>query len=281
MRPPRIELAGGVYQRTLVFLDDQDWERFLACRGSTCSMIRATVERMARSLHVRLDDASVAALEIVRAGGLTDSEAVRTALREAAARRRVRSAIRDEVRALAADEHDRKEMRLIREQLAELAPPLGTDVVRGELLHLPAPRGVRGREQRGARYAVVVQADEFLGLSTVLVAPTSTSARPASFRPVITLEGSRRASSSSRRQSSTRNDSVAPAGTSRLPSSAPSTRRSCSSSASETPDRCRLLPSNSWSTRTYFERMRGASGRCSGHPGPAAARTPAGAAAAA
>jgi mRNA interferase MazF len=34
---------------------------------------------------------------------------------------------------------------------------------------------------------VIVQADEFLGLSTVLVAPTSTSARPASFRPTITL----------------------------------------------------------------------------------------------
>ena len=79
---------------------------------------------MARSLHVRLDDASAAALEIVRAGGLTDSEAVRTALREAATRRRVRSAIRDEVRVLAADQHDREEMRLVREQLAELAPPL-------------------------------------------------------------------------------------------------------------------------------------------------------------
>jgi hypothetical protein len=77
-----------------------------------------------RSLHVRLDDASAAALEIVRAGGLTDSEAVRTALREAAARRRVRSAIREEVRLLAADEGDREEMRIIREQLAELAPPL-------------------------------------------------------------------------------------------------------------------------------------------------------------
>lgn len=62
-------------------------------------------------------------------------------------------------------------------------------MVRGELFHLPAPRGVRGRRQREARYAVVVQADEFLGLSTVLVAPTSTSARPASFRPVIMLEG--------------------------------------------------------------------------------------------
>ena len=87
------------------------------------SMIRATLGRMPRSLHVRLDDASVAALEIVSAGGLTDSEAVRTALREAAARRRVRSAIREEVRELAADEHDRREMRLIREQLADLAPP--------------------------------------------------------------------------------------------------------------------------------------------------------------
>ena len=62
-------------------------------------------------------------------------------------------------------------------------------MVRGELFHLPAPRGARGREQQAARYAVVVQADEFLGLSTVLVAPTSTRARPASFRPVITLDG--------------------------------------------------------------------------------------------
>jgi mRNA interferase MazF len=62
-------------------------------------------------------------------------------------------------------------------------------MVRGELFRLPAPRGSRGHEQRGARYAVIVQADEFLGLSTVLIAPTSTSARPASFRPVIDLDG--------------------------------------------------------------------------------------------
>jgi mRNA interferase MazF len=38
-----------------------------------------------------------------------------------------------------------------------------------------------------ARYAVVVQSDELLGLSTVMVAPTSTKARAASFRPVISL----------------------------------------------------------------------------------------------
>jgi len=61
-------------------------------------------------------------------------------------------------------------------------------VVRGEIFRLPAPRGTRGREQRGARYAVVVQADEFMTLSTVLVSPTSTNAQPASFRPMITLD---------------------------------------------------------------------------------------------
>jgi hypothetical protein len=81
---------------------------------------------MARSLHVRLDKASAAALEVVRADGLNDSEAVRTALNEAAARRRTRSAIREEARRLAADADDREEMRLIREQMDELAPPLGS-----------------------------------------------------------------------------------------------------------------------------------------------------------
>jgi Arc/MetJ-type ribon-helix-helix transcriptional regulator len=79
---------------------------------------------MSRSLHVRLDASSDAALDVVRADGLSDSEAVRTALREAAARRRVRSSIVAEVRQLTADIGDREEMRVIREQMAELAPPL-------------------------------------------------------------------------------------------------------------------------------------------------------------
>jgi hypothetical protein len=73
-------------------------------------------------LHVRLDETSSAALDVVRADGLTDSQAVRLALREAADRRRSRSAIREEVRRLAADPVDREEMRLIREQMAELSP---------------------------------------------------------------------------------------------------------------------------------------------------------------
>lgn len=62
-------------------------------------------------------------------------------------------------------------------------------MVRGEVFRLPSPRRARGHEQRGARYAVVVQADEFLDLSSLLVSPTSTGARAASFRPTITLAG--------------------------------------------------------------------------------------------
>jgi mRNA interferase MazF len=62
-------------------------------------------------------------------------------------------------------------------------------VVRGEVFRLPPPRRARGHEQLGARYAVVVQADEFLDLSTALVAPTSASARPATFRPAVELDG--------------------------------------------------------------------------------------------
>lgn len=77
---------------------------------------------MGRSLHVRLDDSSVVALRIVRGDSLSDSEAVRTALQESAARRRARSSIAAEVERLAADEADRTEMQIIREQMAELAP---------------------------------------------------------------------------------------------------------------------------------------------------------------
>jgi mRNA interferase MazF len=60
--------------------------------------------------------------------------------------------------------------------------------VRGEVFRLRAPRKSRGSEQAGARYAVVVQSD-LLPLSTLLVAPTSTSSRPASLRPEVVVAG--------------------------------------------------------------------------------------------
>jgi mRNA interferase MazF len=60
--------------------------------------------------------------------------------------------------------------------------------VRGEVFRLHAPRGAQGHEQTGSRYAVVVQSDQ-LPLSTWLVAPTSTAARAASFRPEVEIAG--------------------------------------------------------------------------------------------
>jgi mRNA interferase MazF len=60
--------------------------------------------------------------------------------------------------------------------------------VRGEVFRLRAPREARGHEQAGPRYAVVVQSD-VLPLSTWLVAPTSTAARPATFRPEVRIAG--------------------------------------------------------------------------------------------
>lgn len=60
--------------------------------------------------------------------------------------------------------------------------------MRGDIHRLRVPRASRGHEQRGPRYAVVVQSDA-LPLSTLLVAPTSTSARAASFRPEVVLDG--------------------------------------------------------------------------------------------
>ena len=50
------------------------------------------------------------------------------------------------------------------------------------------PKSV-GYEQQSGRYGVIVQADELLPRSIVLVAPTSRSARSASFRPTIPIAG--------------------------------------------------------------------------------------------
>jgi Arc/MetJ-type ribon-helix-helix transcriptional regulator len=84
---------------------------------------RATLgPAVARSLHVRLDDASVAALDVLRAEGMNDSDAVRSALREAASKRRTGAALREEAARLAAHPGDREEVRAILELMDELAP---------------------------------------------------------------------------------------------------------------------------------------------------------------
>lgn len=58
----------------------------------------------------------------------------------------------------------------------------------GEIHELRLPKGL-GHEQQGRRYGVVVQSDALLPRSVVLLAPTSTSARAASFRPTVDVAG--------------------------------------------------------------------------------------------
>lgn len=57
---------------------------------------------------------------------------------------------------------------------------------RGDIFELSLPKGV-GHEQRGRRLGVVVQSDAMLPRSVVLIAPTSTNARAASFRPDLDI----------------------------------------------------------------------------------------------
>jgi mRNA interferase MazF len=64
-------------------------------------------------------------------------------------------------------------------------------VRRGDVHALAPPSRSKGHEQRGRRYAVVVQTDLLNELSTVVVAPTSTSALPTVFRPEVEVAGQR------------------------------------------------------------------------------------------
>ena len=59
-------------------------------------------------------------------------------------------------------------------------------MVRGDVHAITLPRR-SGRVQYGRRFAVIVQADDLLALSTVLVCPTSTSTPAASFHPQVEI----------------------------------------------------------------------------------------------
>ena len=63
-----------------------------------------------------------------------------------------------------------------------------SSVVRGDVHAIALPRR-HGHVQHGKRFAVVVQADDLLALSTVVICPTSQSTPPASFHPEIEVEG--------------------------------------------------------------------------------------------
>lgn len=61
-------------------------------------------------------------------------------------------------------------------------------MVRGDVHEIKLPKR-RGHVQHGPRYAVIVQADDLLALSTVVICPTSTTSPRASFHPKIEIGG--------------------------------------------------------------------------------------------
>lgn len=59
-------------------------------------------------------------------------------------------------------------------------------MVRGDVHEIVLPRR-RGRVQHGRRYALIVQADDLLALSTIVICPTSQSTPPATFHPEVSI----------------------------------------------------------------------------------------------
>lgn len=84
---------------------------------------RDTLSDMAKAVSVRLDDEAMRALARLQSTGRSRSEAIRTALVEAASRLGDREALAAEVAALDADEGDRAEMLALAELMESLRAP--------------------------------------------------------------------------------------------------------------------------------------------------------------
>ncbi len=78
---------------------------------------------MTFAVSVRLDDEASKALRVLEASGLSRSEAIRSALVEAAGRRLGRAALAAEAAGLEADELDRSEMLAVAELMESMRAP--------------------------------------------------------------------------------------------------------------------------------------------------------------
>ncbi|KAA3639979.1 MAG: hypothetical protein DWP92_03855 [Armatimonadetes bacterium] len=78
---------------------------------------------MADAISVRLDEASLRALRLLEATGFSRSEAIRTALVQAADQLGASLALKAEIAALEADEDDRAEMAAVAALMEDLRAP--------------------------------------------------------------------------------------------------------------------------------------------------------------
>lgn len=130
-----------------------------------------------RVVRARLDGESATGLNVLMREGRTESEALRAALRDAARWRERRSVLAEEAARVAGASG------------ASGARGARQDPVRGTVHRIRTPRGAGQPGQ--VREVVVAQAEELLGLPTILVVPLSATIRPATFRPTIDLDGRR------------------------------------------------------------------------------------------
>ncbi len=137
---------------------------------------------MAQAISVRLDDEAFHALGQLEAAGMTRSK---RSGRHWLRLRRDAAIDRRWLRKLPLS----KPMTMTGPRWRQWPTSWRASVRRGDIFDLRLPEGV-GHEQRGKRFGVVVQSDAFLPRSAVLVAPTSVSAKAASFRPQIEIDGS-------------------------------------------------------------------------------------------
>ena len=84
---------------------------------------RVTLAHVARAISVRLDDEADKALRTLEASGLSQSEAIRSALLDSAKRLRRSKALAAEAAALEADNDDRSEMLEIARLMEALRAP--------------------------------------------------------------------------------------------------------------------------------------------------------------
>lgn len=78
---------------------------------------------MARTVQARLDERAEDDLALLRNEGHNDSDAIRLALREAAERRRRRTALRAEAQMAATDPEDLADAQRVREEMDAVAAP--------------------------------------------------------------------------------------------------------------------------------------------------------------
>jgi Arc/MetJ-type ribon-helix-helix transcriptional regulator len=84
---------------------------------------RDTLAVVGRAISVRLDDQAFRALRQLEAAGFSRSEAIRKAVVDAAERLRRRESLAAEVRALEADEQDRREVLEVAALMESLRAP--------------------------------------------------------------------------------------------------------------------------------------------------------------